>query len=119
MLLTARSTSRKNRPSGGDGCAEIAVHSFPEPQAKLNGQRAIEAVSHAQLVGELLRSIGRQDRDQRIARRDVHEQEADERDAEDHGNDVDNASGSICEHESPSELVDCRHHRHVQSDDAD
>jgi hypothetical protein len=56
--------------------AEIAIDRLPEPEPELHRQRAIEAVGDPQLVGEFLRRIGRQDRHQWIAGRDVHEHES-------------------------------------------
>src|SRR5262249_53123217 len=81
-----------------DGMAEIAVDRAQEPEAELHRQRAIKAIDRAQLGSELGRRIGRQHRDQRIARRDVDEQEAHQRNA-DHDRDyINDASGDIGEH---------------------
>ncbi len=88
----------QHRAPGRDRVAEIAMDRAPQPQAELHRQRPIEAVGRAQLRGELLRGIGRQHRDQRVARRDVHQQEAHQRDAEHDRNDVDDPSGRIGEH---------------------
>ena len=67
--MTSASTGRRR-----DGIAEVAMQRAQQPQAELHRQRLVEAVGGAQLRGELLRRIGRQHGDQRIARRDVHEQ---------------------------------------------
>jgi hypothetical protein len=81
----------------------------PQPESKLNRQRPVETVGGTHLRGEFLRGIRRQHRDQRIAGRDVHEQETHQRDADHDRNDVDDTSGSISEHELflffPSPLV--------------
>ena len=43
---------------------EIAIDRLPQPQPELHRQRTIEAVGDAHLIGEFLRGIGRQHRDQ-------------------------------------------------------
>jgi hypothetical protein len=72
----------------------------PQPEAELNRQRPVEAVGGAQLRGKFLRRIRRQHRDQRIAGRDVHQEEAHQRDADHDRDDVDDASGDVSKHES-------------------
>ena len=91
---------RQHRAAGGDGIAEIAVQRPPHPEPELNRQRPVEAVSRAHLRGELLRCIRRQHRDQGIAGRDVHQQEAHQRHAEHDRDDIDDASGDVDEHGS-------------------
>ena len=71
----------------------------PQPEPELHRQRTVEAVGGAQLRGEFLRRIRRQHGDQRIAGRDVHQQEAHQRDADHDRDDVDDTSGDIGEHE--------------------
>ena len=39
---------------------EIAIDRLPQPEPELDRQRTIEAVGDAQLIGEFLRGIGRQ-----------------------------------------------------------
>ena len=90
---------RQHRAAGGDGIAEIAMERPPHPEAELNRQRPVEAVGGAQLRGEFLRRIRRQHRDQRIAGRDVHQQEAHQRHADHDRDDIDDASGDVSKHE--------------------
>ena len=92
---------RQHRAPGRNGMAEIAVDRLPEPEAELNRQRTIEAIGDAQLHREFLRRIGRQDRNQGIAGRDVHQQKAHQRHADDDRDHIDNAAGDIDEHELP------------------
>ena len=89
---------RQHRATGRDRAAEIAMQRAPEPQAELHRQRPVEAVGGAHLRGEFLRGIGRQHRDQGIAGRDVHQQEAHQRDAEHDRDDVDDAPEGVDEH---------------------
>ena len=72
----------QHRPAGGDRIAEIAVERLPQPEPELHRQRPVEAVGDAQLRRQFLRRVGGQDRHQRIAGRDVHQQEAHQRHAE-------------------------------------
>ncbi|MGY3294981.1 hypothetical protein ACVWWP_008048 [Bradyrhizobium sp. LM3.6] len=88
----------KHGTPAGDGIAEIAMQRAHQPQAELHRQRAVKTVGGAELCGKLLRRIGRQHRDERIARRDVHKQKAHQRDADDDRDDIDDASGDIGEH---------------------
>ncbi|MGY3121579.1 hypothetical protein ACVWXQ_005516 [Bradyrhizobium sp. S3.14.4] len=69
-----------------------------QPQAELHRQRTVETIGGAELRRELLRGVGRQHGDQRIARRDVHEQKAHQRHADDDRNDIDDAASDIGEH---------------------
>jgi len=92
---------RQHRAPGRNGMTEIAVDRFPQPESELDRQRTIEAVGDAHLIGELLRGIGRQDRDQRITGRDVHQQKAHQRDADDDRNHIDDTPEDIDEHRSP------------------
>ena len=84
---------------------EIAVQSLPQPEPELHGQRTIETVGGTQLVGEFLLRVGRQHRDQRISRRDVHEHEAHQRDADDDRDHIDDAAGYVDEHGLPLQVV--------------
>ena len=93
---------RQHRPAGGDGMAEIAVDRPPQPEPELHRQRTVEAVGDAQLVGQFLRRIGRQYRDQGIAGRDVHQQKAHQRHADDDRDHIDDTAGNIDEHGWPS-----------------
>ena len=61
-------------------------------------QRAVEAIGDAHLIGEFLRCIRRQHRDQRIAGRDEHQHEAHQRHAGDDRDHIDDAAGDIGEH---------------------
>ena len=65
-----------DRPARGDRGAEVAVQRTPEPGGELLEPWPIEAVQLHQLLLQLDRGIGRQDGDQRIAGRDMHQQEA-------------------------------------------
>src|SRR5450830_2065494 len=58
----------RDRSSGRDGTAEVAVYGTPDPAEKLYGITAIEAVEFHQLFLQVDRGIRRQDRHQRIAR---------------------------------------------------
>jgi hypothetical protein len=87
----------------GETAAEVVIHApqrAPQPEPELDRQRAIKAVGGAQLRGEFLRCVRRQYCDQRIAGRDVHQQEAHQRDAEHDWDDVDDTPGDISKHES-------------------
>ena len=100
---------RQDGAAGGDGIAEIAMERPPHPEAELNRQRPVEAISGAQLRREFLRRIRRQHRNQGITGRDVHQQEAHQRHADHDRNDIDDTSGDVSKHESlfllPSPLV--------------
>ena len=87
-----------DRAPGGDRGAEIAVDGVPHPDAELHRQRPVEAVGLAHLLGERLRGVGRQHRDERIARRDVHQQKAHQRHREHDRHDQHKALGDVEEH---------------------
>jgi hypothetical protein len=95
---------RQHRAAGGDGMAEIAVDRLPQPQPELHRQRPVEAIGDAHLVGEFLRRIGRQHRDQRIAGRDVNQHEAHQCHADHDRYHIDDAAKDIGEHVGPSGL---------------
>ena len=65
--------------------AEVAIDRLPQPEPELHRQRPIEAIGRAQLLRQFLAGIGRQDRDQRIAGRDMHQEKAHQRHAEHDG----------------------------------
>ena len=71
---------------------------LPQPNSELHRQRTVEAVGDAHLRREFLRRVGRQNRDQRIAGRDVHQQKAHQRHADDDRDHIDDAAGEIDEH---------------------
>ena len=107
--LPTRARPRRVTGAGGDpGCRKVALERAPEPDEELLHVGAVEAVEADQHLLELHRSVGGQDRDQRIARGDVHEGEAHERDAEHDGDRVDDPAQegywSIC---SPGFSVPC------------
>ena len=77
------------------------MNSTPQPKPELHRQRTIEAVSDTQLLRQFLRRIGRQHRDQGIAGRDVHQQEAHQRHADHDRDDVDDTPESVDKHGSP------------------
>ena len=81
VLPTAASTSARPTGRSRSRCRD-RLQRAPQPQPELHRQRAVEAVGLAHLLGEVLRGIRRQHRDQRIAGRDVHQHEADQRHAE-------------------------------------
>ena len=95
----------QHRAAGGDGIAEIAIDRPPQPEPELHRQRTVEAVGDAQLLRQFLRRIGRQHRDQRIAGRDVDQQKAHQRHADDDRDHIDDAPGDIDEHVWPSVLA--------------
>ena len=75
----------------------------PQPEAELHRQRTVETVGDPQLLGEFLRCIGRQHRDQWIAGRDMHEQKAHQRHADDDRDHIDDTPDDIDEHDVLSE----------------
>ncbi|MCY1221348.1 hypothetical protein D9M72_334010 [compost metagenome] len=87
-----------HRAVARDGHAQVAVQRAPDPQGELLGQRAVEAVELAQLRLQVRRGVGRQDRHQRIAGCDVHEQEAHEGHADHDRHGVDHAAQEVGEH---------------------
>ena len=89
----------QHRAAGGDGIAEIAMERLPQPEPELHRQRTVEAVGDAQLRRQFLRRIRRQDGHERIAGRDVHQQEAHQRHADHDRDHIDDTSGDIGEHE--------------------
>ena len=80
------------------GIAEVAAGGIAEPREIAHRHRTIESVGDAQLIGEFLRCIRRQDRDKRIAGRDVHQEKAYQRDADDDRDHIDDASDDVDEH---------------------
>ena len=77
---------------------EIAVDRFPQPETKLDRQRTIKTVGDAQLRRQFLRRIRRQDRYQGIAGRNVHQQKAHQRHADDDRDHIDDTTGNVDEH---------------------
>ena len=94
-----------DRAPGRDRGAEIAVHGLPGPETELNRQRPVEAIGLAHLVSQRLACIRRQHRDERVAGRDMDEQETYQRHREHHGNDEDQALGDVDEHSDPVLMV--------------
>jgi hypothetical protein len=78
--------------------AEIAMDRLPQPDSELHRQRPVEAVGDAQLRRQFLRRVGGQNRHQRIAGRDVHQQKAHQRHTDDDRNHIDDAASDIDEH---------------------
>src|SRR5580692_6669148 len=80
---------------------EIAIDRLPQPEPELDRQRTVEAIGDAQLRGEFLRRIGGKDRHQRIAGRDVHQQKAHQRHADDDRDHINDTPEHVDEHRSP------------------
>jgi len=87
-----------DRPVAGDRHAQVAVHGAPDPHRELLRQRPVEAVELTQLRLQVGRRVRRQDRHQRIARRQVHEQKAHERHADHDRHGVDHTAEKVGEH---------------------
>ena len=98
VLPTARLTSLSTGRPLAIECAEIAVQHLPQPDAVLDRQRPVEAVGLAHLGLLLGGGVDRHDRGERIARRQMHEQKADDADADRHRRDVEDAPEGVEEH---------------------
>ena len=98
VLPTARDTSSATDRPVAIEVPRSPLHRVPEPDAELHRQRPVEAVGLRICSASAGRGIGRQHRDQRIAGRDVHQQEAHERHREHDRHHQDQALGDVDEH---------------------
>ncbi len=73
---------QRHRPLGRDRAAEITVQHVPQPDDVLHRDRPVEAVGVLDDRDRLRRRVRRQHRLQRVARRQIHQREADDADPE-------------------------------------
>ena len=101
VLATARNTSDSTGRPVAIELPRSPLTAFHSHSPNCTGSGTVEAVGRAHLRGQFLRRVGGKDGDQRIARRDVDEQETDQRDAQNDRNRVDEAPCDVSKHNSP------------------
>jgi hypothetical protein len=96
------------RPTSSATARPVAIEVPRSPLSAFHSQMPNWTVGLAHLVGERLRGVGRQHRDERIARRDVHQQETHQRHREHDRHDQDETLGDVDEHVAPISLPSSR-----------
>ena len=100
VLTKERADYVRDRSSGGNRGSEVALHHHEKPAQKLDWQRLVKAVIGLELGDEFLRRVRRQDRRDRVARRDMHEKKDEKRDAERHRCSIENPTNDV-DHRPP------------------
>ena len=90
--------------AAGQGLSEVALHHVSEPQPELHGQGAVEAVGAAHLLHDIGGGIGRDDGVHRVARCEMHQQEADDADRQCDRHGVEHASKKVDDHAASSSV---------------
>ena len=85
VALNAREHLGQDLAAQRDRAAEIALHHAAEPARVLHGQGAVEAQLAVQALDVLARGLGAQHDGRRVARRQVHHGEDEQRDPEENG----------------------------------